>query len=118
MREYFSENSGNLIKKYISMVIDTNQSATRGLLILPKITELLTQNFKFTILTDQSIYLHMSCLKISGEQNTFISHMLNTKGISIEKKILNKNDLLVICLSLFFLLNSQVDFISRIFNKT
>lgn len=105
-KKFIGKNWYSLIEKNITTTVGSTVIPTRGIIPLPK-------SFKNIIsINRQSLFqdfnMHFCCLNMSHDQKISYSHMMDSNGINVTKKIIDLNDLILISVSAFMILNSKV----------
>lgn len=98
------DNLNNILDNKLTMTYESSIVPIRGILLLPKNTNDLISKQMISILNKPC--LHMCCLNKTFDG--FNSHLLDSDGILIDKKIFDINDLVAILVSTYIVLNSKV----------
>ncbi|RNA37676.1 serine threonine- kinase pats1 [Brachionus plicatilis] len=107
MNDYMKQKSICMIEKQVKMKYDQITAPLRGLLLLPQNSKDLVNPNKYSLLDDLKI--HMCCMTRLNDDQTLYAHLLNAKGISIKKEMINMNDLVVILISSYLVFNSKFE---------
>lgn len=106
LNSYLEQNAALVLENQVKMTSDQTSCPIRGILALPRdFADLKTWNKK-------SIFekIHMCCMTRLNDEFNVYSHFLNSEGIPFNDKVMESNDLIVILLSTFLVLNSKVRF--------
>lgn len=106
LKEYMMQKSVNFIEKQVNMIYDQKCLPLRGLLVLPlNFNDLVNPNKNYLL---QDVNLHMCCLTRLNDDKILYAHLLNSKGIPIQKGMLKMDDLIFILITSYLVYNSKV----------
>ncbi|RNA31798.1 hypothetical protein BpHYR1_049184 [Brachionus plicatilis] len=102
---YLMQNAALIMENKVKMTCGQASSQIRGILLLPRNFDDLKFRNKKTMF--KNIHLHMCCMTRLNDDLNVYSHLLNTEGIPITDKLIDSNELTVILLSSYLVLNSK-----------